>query len=135
MSAIHHHLSRPASHRGLALFAAAGLLGLGVVHLIDGPGSLRDTPYIGLLELALVSASVPLAAMLVVRPVPAIWRCAGVLTGLALGGYLASRTVGLPSSTDDIGNWLQPLGVVNLAVDLAVLAAVAGGLRSHRVKS
>lgn len=134
MSTLTDHLTGPAVHRRLALLAAAGLLGMGVVHILDGPGSLQDAPYLGVLELALAAASVPLAAMLLVRPLPALWRVVGVVTALALFAYLASRTVGLPSSSDDIGNWGQPLGVLNVAIELAVLGAVAGGLRPARAR-
>ena len=32
-----------------------------------------------------------------------------------------SRTVGLPASTDDIGNWAEPLGLASLFVEGAVV--------------
>ena len=124
------HLSAPVVQRRAAVLGALGLLGIAAIHLLDGPGSLQDTPYIGVLELALTVACVPLAAMLVIRPVREIWRLCGGLTLVALLAYVASRTVGLPSATDDIGNWLQPLGVLNVIADVGVLGAVIGAL--HR---
>jgi hypothetical protein len=96
-----------------------------LVHLVDGPGSLSDVPYIGVLELALTAALVPLAVMLLVSPVRALWQTIGAVTVLALVVYVASRTVGLPGSTDDIGNWLQTLGALNVVSELSVLALVA----------
>jgi hypothetical protein len=123
-------LSRPAVGRSFAPLAAAGLLAVAAVHLIDGPGSLSDVAYIGVLELALVAFSAPIAVMLIIRPVRALWLTVGSVTLLALLAYVASRTVGLPGSTDDIGNWLQTLGLVNVITELAVLAAVAGGLHA-----
>jgi hypothetical protein len=129
MSSISAHLSTPAVNRRVAPIAAAGLLGVAVVHLIDGPNSLSGMTYIGIPELALAAASVPLAVMLLVRPVTVLWRAAGGLILLALLCYLASRTIGLPGSTADIGNWFQTLGVVNLVVEVLVLAAVVSGLR------
>jgi hypothetical protein len=105
------------------------LLVVALVHLIDGPTSLSDVPYIGVLELALTAALVPLAVMLLVRPIRALWETVGALTLLALVVYVASRTVGLPGSTDDIGNWLQTLGAVNVVSELSVLALVALALR------
>jgi hypothetical protein len=119
--------------RRVAPVAAAGLLAVGVVHLIDGPGTLSDQAYIGVLELLLAAASVPVAVMLLVRPVRTLWQFAGAVTLIALLCFVASRTIGLPGSTDDIGDWSQTLGVVNVAVELLVLGAVAVGLSGRRV--
>jgi hypothetical protein len=123
------HLAGPAVHRRLAALGALGLLGIAAVHLVDGPGSLQDTPYVGVLELSLAVVCVPLAAMMLSRPLQAIWRLCGAVTLLGLLAFVASRTVGLPSATDDIGNWLQPLGMLNLVTELGVLgAAIAANL-------
>lgn len=57
--------------------------------------------------------------------------------GVALGphaGYLLSRVPGLSNYTDDKGNWTEPLGVVRLAVEAALLVVFAAVLaRSRRV--
>ena len=100
MSSISSRLSAPAVHRRIAPVAAAGLVAVGVVHIIDGPGSLSHAEYVGILELALVAATVPLAVMLLVRPLRDLWQLVGGLTLLALALYVASRTLGLPGSTD-----------------------------------
>lgn len=128
MSRLHHLLTVPATHRRSAVLAALLLVAVGVVHLIDGPGSLSDVAYIGVLELALVAAVVPLAVLLCTRPLPALWHAAGALCTLALAVFIASRTVGLPGSMDDIGNWGQTLGLVNVATQVAVI-----GLAAHAV--
>ena len=39
--------------------------------------------------------------------------------GLALAvifGYVINRTVGMPGSMGDIGNWFEPLGLLSLGV-------------------
>jgi hypothetical protein len=105
--------------------AAAGLVAVAVVHLLDGPGSLNEHFYVGALELALVAACAPLALMLFTRPVRLFWHAAGALCTAALLVYIASRTVGLPGSTDDIGNWFQMLGVLNVVFEAAVIALAA----------
>jgi len=128
MSRLHHILTRPATHRRTAVLTALLLVTVGVVHLIDGPASLSDMAYIGTLELALVAAAIPLAVLLCTRPLPALWHAAGALCTLALAVFVASRTVGLPGATDDIGNWGQTLGLVNVATQLAVI-----GLAAHAV--
>jgi len=118
--------------RHCALLTAAGLMGIAVVHLIDGPGSLSYELYIGVLELTLAVASVPLAIALVIRPVRDLWIAASVLVWLALGSYLASPTIGLSSSTTDIGNWGQTLGITNMATAVAAIALAAWALRHRR---
>jgi len=131
MTAVSAHLNQPPVARRGALLAAAALVLVAVVHLLDGPGSLGEQPYVGVLELALAAASVPLALGLIVRPTRELWLSTAALAGTALAVYVASRTIGLPSSTDDIGNWSSALGVLNVASEamLIVLAAAALSLR------
>lgn len=124
MSTIAAHLSRPATSRRPALMAAAGLGLVALIHLLDGPGSLEESSAIGLLELALAAATVPLAIALVVCPARDVWIAAGALCWAALGFYVASRTIGLFGMTDDIGNWFTPLGVLNVVSELAVVGIV-----------
>ncbi len=130
MSGLLTHLSRPPIARPLAAFAAAALAGVAAIHLIDGPMSLEDTAYVGVLELALAAAATVTAVALVVEPVRDVWLVAAVLVGAAIVAYVVSRTVGLPGSMDDIGNWGEPIGVINLVAETMVLALAAGAL--HR---
>lgn len=129
MSTLRLSLSAPPRFRLLAVPVALGLLAVALVHLIDGPGSLTDQFYVGALELALAVACVPLAVLLLTRPVPLFWHAAGALCTAALLVYIASRTVGLPGSTDDIGNWFQTLGVLNVLFEAAVIALAALAVR------
>jgi len=137
MSAVRPRLSAPPRFRlvatprsrALAAPAAFALLAVAAVHLVDGPGSLSDQFYIGALELALAIACVPLAVALLACPLPALWHAAGALCSAALLMFVASRTVGLPGSTDDIGNWGQLLGVVNVLFEVLVVGLAAAALR------
>jgi hypothetical protein len=122
-------LDHPAIARGCALLTAAGFMGIAVVHLIYGPGSLSYELYIGVLELTLAAASVPTAIALVIRPVRDLWIAATAFAWLALSFYLASRSAGLSGSTADIGNGGQMLGVTNMATEIAVIAAAVWALR------
>lgn len=122
-------LSRPAIGRSLAVPAVVALAAVCVVHLLDGPGSLSDQFYIGGLELALAVACVPVSMLLLMRPTRAIWVTALALNVLAMVAFLASRTVGLPGSTDDIGNWTQTLGMVNLLSEGALIAIALVAVR------
>ena len=130
MSSVRLSLSAPPLSRRLALPAALGLLAVAVVHLIDGRGSLNGHFYVGALELALVAACVPLALLLLTRPVRLFWHAAGALCSGALLVYIASRTVGLPGSSDDIGNWFETLGVLNVLLQAGVIALAASVVRS-----
>jgi hypothetical protein len=131
MTTVLERLDHVAVARSCALFTSAGFMGIAVVHLIDGPGSLSYELYIGVLELALAAASVPLAIALVIRPVRDLWIAASALVWLVLGFYLASRGTGLSGSTADIGNWGQTLGATNIATEVAAIALAAWALR-HR---
>jgi hypothetical protein len=78
-------------------------------------------------------ASVALAGVLIVTGDRRAWAAATVIALLVIVGYVLSRTSGLPQSTDDIGNWSEPLGMASLFVEgslaalgLAVLAARGG---------
>jgi hypothetical protein len=64
------------------------------------------------------------AVLLLTRPVR-LWHASGALCTAALLVYIASRTTGLPGSTDDIGNWFQTLGVFNVLFEAAVIAVAA----------
>jgi hypothetical protein len=122
-------LSRPPIARSLAFPAAAALMGVCVVHLVDGPGSFSDQLHIGALELALAAACAPLALWLLLGPTRAVWESVLVLNIAAMAAFILSRTVGLPGSTDDIGNWGQLLGMINLALEAVVIAAAMTALR------
>src|SRR5581483_2692481 len=99
-----------------------------LVHLIDGPGSLQDQFYVGALELALAAVCLPLAVLLVIDPRRALWEAALAVNLAAMLVFVASRTVGLPGCADDIGNWGQLLGMVNLLVEGAVIVTAVAAL-------
>jgi hypothetical protein len=99
-----------------------------VIHVIDQqgiPGS-KSPVYVGVGYWVLEVVGLITAIALAVRATSPAWFVAiGVGSGPLLG-YVLSRGPGLPDYTDDVGNWLEPLGVVSLAVEvtLVVLAAV-----------
>jgi hypothetical protein len=129
-----HLRDRPPVARGAAVAAAAALFGIAAVHLIDGPRSLDDQFYVGVLELALSAACVPLAVMLLMRPTRYLWLSAAILVCVALVFFAASRTIGLPGSTADIGNWGESLGIVNLIAELALISSAGWALLCERAQ-
>ena len=100
--------------------AAAALSATAAIHLALVPSHLREAPYAGALFLALAAAALLVAIVLLVRDDRLVWLSAGSLAGMAVGAYVVSRSAGLPAMADDIGDWLNPLGVTALVCELAV---------------
>jgi len=128
--------TRPLTVHGIArqALAAAGLVGVAIVHLLDTPGKFQETPYLGVMFLGLIAASL-LAAELLLRGGGSIgWLAGAGLAGATILGYVVSRTIGLPGAPeDDIGNWSEPLGMVSLLVEAVVVwLCVTGFLHSRR---
>ena len=97
--------------------AAIGLAGVALIHLLDLPGTLSETPYIFFLYLALMFSSIALAGILIQTGDVRVWAAATVLPALVIVAFVLSRTTGLPQSSDDIGNWSDPLGMASLFVE------------------
>lgn len=105
--------------------AAAALSATAAIHIALVPAHLREAPYAGALFIALAASAVLVAVLLLAAgDRPAWWAAAGLSAG-ALGAYAASRSIGLPSMSDDIGDWLNPLGVAAGAAELAVVVIAA----------
>lgn len=50
------------------------------------------------------------------------WIGAAALAAGPLLGYVLTRSVGLPGDSEDIGNWLDTLGLASIFVESGVLA-------------
>lgn len=116
-------------------FRLAGLMGclaVVVIHVIDQggvPGS-KSPGYIQGLYYALEVAGIFCAFLLLINQAWLGWFLSlWVATG-PIVGYVLSRGPGLPFYTDDIGNWMEPLGVVSLAVEGVLMVIAAVGLVS-----
>lgn len=79
--------------------------------------------YIGLAVAALV-----LAELLLVRDDKRVWAATGALAAAVIVGYVVTRTVGMPGAMDDIGNWLEPLGLASVVVEGFVVLLAVGRL-------
>lgn len=100
---------------------AVGLLGVGLVHVLDGIGKWSETRYLFWMFMALVVASIATAgAVLFTKSRYALLAAAG-LTASALVGFILSRTTGLPNATGDIGNWSEPIGVANVFLEASII--------------
>jgi hypothetical protein len=117
------HVARP--------IAIVGLAGIALIHLLDAHDTFVSTPYKGWLYLGLIAGSLGAAALLARRDDPRGWAAAGILSVGALVAFVYSRTVGLPQSADDIGNWWEPLGLASLFVEGCVAALSAAVLLQY----
>ncbi len=115
--------------------AAAGLGGIAVIHLIDTPGKFEEAPYLGVLFVVLIVASLAAAELLVRRNSLLGWACGALLAGGTVVAYALSRTVGLPGApSDDIGNWAEPLGLASLLVEgIVVWLCLTGIVEARKV--
>jgi hypothetical protein len=99
---------------------AVGLFGIALIHFIDLFDKFKETPYLGVLYVALIVGCLVAARRLILIGDSTAWLLAGGLATLTLLAYAISRSIGLPASTDDIGNWTEPLGLASLFVEGAI---------------
>jgi hypothetical protein len=115
-------LGRPlnARCRPVVMLAAAAAA---IAHLpVIGP-HLDEAPYMGMLFVLLTVACLALAATLIVHDGPLVYTLSIITCGLAVVGYVATRVVAFPMLADDVGNWLEPLGVVSVVAESVVIVA------------
>lgn len=105
--------------------ASAGLLGIALVHLLDLPGKIHETPYLGWAYIGLIVAATVVAIGLVLRDERRVWQASFAIAAVTLAGFIVNRTVGMPNAMDDIGNWLEPLGLASLFVEGVVVVVSA----------
>jgi hypothetical protein len=108
-------------HTTLRALGFGGMLAIALIHLLDVFGQIKDTPYLGVMYIALMVASVAVAFSLLHTGSSLAWAAGGLLAAATLAGFILSRTVGLPNSHDDIGNWTEGLGLASMFVEGAVI--------------
>ena len=109
-----------------------GLLSIALIHVLDLQSKLEETPYLGVAYIGLILGCVVAAGALLHAPTRAAWLLTFVLSLAALIGYVVNRTVGMPNATEDIGNWLEPLGLASLFVEALVVFVSAGVLLDRK---
>jgi hypothetical protein len=108
-------------HTTLRALGFGGMLAIALIHLLDVIGKIKETPYLGVMYIALMVTSVAVAFYLLHTGSARAWAAAGLLAGATLTGFILSRTTGLPNATDDIGNWSEGLGLASMFVEGAVI--------------
>ncbi len=96
-----------------------------LAHVPEIGPHLRQAPYMGEEVIVLTAACLLLAVAALVCDSAAAYALTALTCGLAIVGYVATRAIAFPELQDDVGNWLEPLGVVSiLAESTDVLTAV-----------
>ncbi|MBO1766519.1 hypothetical protein [Allobranchiibius sp. GilTou38] len=113
----------------VALFAVVAA----VAHIPVTGEHLREAPYMGWLFIVLTVGCLAIAGAALVRDSSAVYALAVLTCGLAVVGYAATRLTAFPMLADDVGNWLEPLGVVSVITETVVVVAAIVGLR-HRAR-
>lgn len=85
---------------------------------------LREAPYMGWLFVVLAAACAFLAVAALLHDAAAVYVLSIITCGAAVLGYAATRLIAFPMLADDVGNWLEPLGIVSI-VSEGIAAAVA----------
>jgi len=93
------------------------ILIVGIIHVIDAKDSFTDAAYKGWLFYANGLVGVIAAYGIYCRHNWA-WNLALIIAVGSFGGYVASRTVGLPYIPAEPENWFEPLGVASLIAEL-----------------
>jgi hypothetical protein len=115
---------------------AVGLLGVGLIHVIDSIGKYTETRYLFWMYIGLIISSIAIAgALLFTRSRLAMPAAIGLVAS-ALAGFVLDRTTGLPNAAGDIGNWVEPIGLANMFVEGAILfVAIPAQLLAGRASS
>lgn len=104
------------------VLAPVALAVVAVVHVIDAPSKFKEVPYLGWGYILLIASAVMAAVWIAEKDDRRAWIAGGVFSAGAILMFVLSRTTGLPGSTDDIGNWAEPLGIVALFAEACVVA-------------
>lgn len=85
----------------------------------------------GVLFILLTTACAGLAAAALVRDAAIVYAAAAGVCAAAVLGYAATRLLAFPRLADDVGNWLEPLGVLSVASELIVVACASAALHTR----
>jgi membrane protein YqaA with SNARE-associated domain len=82
----------------------------------------RQTPVLSALFTILVVASAAVAVALLLNDTRMAWMAAALAAAGPVAGYLLTRIASGPFDPEDVGNWLEPLVLVALFIEISVSA-------------
>ncbi len=114
----------------------AGLVATAYIHVEELSGKFAEVPYLGV-GYGLLSAVCVAAVVMIVARSKAGWYLGGATAAATFVGFVLTRTVGLPGSTDDIGNWSETIGTQSLVAEalVVVVAALMIGVHFGRTRT
>jgi len=121
-----------------AMLRAAGvvaLLAIGTIHFLQIVPTVQETPLLGLAYVALIVASVTVAAWLVVANDSRAWAAAGLISAAVLVGYAFTRLFSTTFDNQDVGNWACMLGLASIFVETALVALSGAALALDKAKA
>ena len=107
------------------------ILTIGIIHLVDAQDSFSDAIYKGWLFYANGLAAA-IAAYGIYHKHDWAWNLGFIVAIGSFGGYVASRTIGLPFIPAEPENWFEPLGVISIIAEI-LLIGVFIAKRSRKI--
>jgi len=86
---------------------------------------LDEAPYMGVLFILLTAACLAIGATIALADATWGYLAAMPVCGAAVIGYVATRLFAFPQLADDVGNWFEPLGVLSVVTETAVVVLAA----------
>jgi hypothetical protein len=128
----HHLIAQAVREAAVRGTVVVGLAGIAVIHAVDSVGKWSEVRYVFWMYMALIVGALATGGAVLFTRSRLALLAAGAIAASAFAGYVLSRTTGLPSATDDIGNWTEPLGLASLVVEGCVVALVLAAYRALR---
>ena len=97
---------------------------VGLIHLIEAPEYLEEATYVGV-RFLIIFLLAAVSAFGIYRGMRWGWLLGLLVAGGAFIMYVLSRTIGLPGLEDEVGEWLEPAGILSLIVEGLFIALYA----------
>jgi hypothetical protein len=96
-------------------------VGIALINFLDGFSTIHESKFVFGLYITLMIVTLLAGGILLRTDSRRTWMLAGGAGGLTLLGFVLTRTTSLPGFPDNVGNWLEPLGLASLWVEGLVL--------------
>lgn len=97
------------------------LITAGVAHVPITAQHLTEAPYMGVMFVMFTATALLMTGALALGPSPLRFALATGLCAAAICAYIASRLVAFPMLSDDLGAWTEPLGILAVSAEAAVV--------------
>ena len=112
----------------LAMLAALGII---VSQLLDVPAAWHEHPIVGAVEVIEAVLFAGLAYFWTTTSARWPWIVGGLVSLVALGSIIFTRTVGIGGGKADVGNWGEPVTVIAMVSYVLMMVAAILHLRKR----